>query len=136
MKQLLLLAAVICFGAAILKAYTARMSTARPKPNSAYQTLTPEVAKARLEENPDVILLDVRTQAEYDGGHIPGAVCFPNEDIQPELPLPFDKDAEILVYCRSGRRSAEAAGKLADMGYANVSDLGGILSWPYETTTD
>lgn len=136
MKQLFLLAAVICFGMAILKAYTGRMSTASSKPGSAYRTLTPEEAKTRLEENPDIILLDVRTQEEYDGGHIPGAVCFPNEDIQPELPLPFEKDAEILVYCRSGRRSAEAAGKLADMGYTNVADFGGILGWPYETTTD
>lgn len=136
MKQLFLLAAVICFGVAILKAYTAWMSTAQAKPNTAYQTLTPEAAKARLEENPDAILLDVRTQEEYDGGHIPGAVCFPNEDIRPELPLPLEKDAEILVYCRSGRRSAEAAGKLAEMGYANVSDFGGIQDWPYETTTD
>ncbi len=139
MKQLFLLAAVICFGVAILKFYTARAaltSTARAEPNKGYLALTPEAAKTRLEENPDVILLDVRTQEEYDGGHIPGAVCFPNEDIQPELPLPFEKDAEILVYCRSGRRSAEAAGKLADMGYANVADFGGIQDWPYETTTD
>lgn len=136
MKELFLLAAVICFGVAILKFYTARMSTVRTEPNKGYLTLTPEAAKARLEGNPDVILLDVRTQEEYDGGHIPGAVCFPNEDIQPELPLPFEKDAEILVYCRSGRRSAEAAGKLADMGYTNVADFGGIQDWPYETTTD
>ena len=78
----------------------------------------------------------MRTQEEYDGGHIPGAVCFPNEDILPELPLPFEKEAEILVYCRSGRRSAEAAKKLTDMGYTHVTDFGGIQSWNYETTTD
>ena len=81
-------------------------------------------------------MLDVRTQEEYDGGHIPGAACFPNEDILPEFPLPFEKDAEILVYCHSGRRSAEAAEKLKHMGYTNVADLGGIVNWPYETTTD
>ena len=135
MKELFLLAAVICFGTAILKFYTARTSTVRTEPNKGYLTLTPEAAKTRLEENPDVILLDVRTQEEYDSGHIPGAVCFPNEDIQPELPLPFEKEAEILVYCRSGHRSAEAAGKLADMGCTNVADFGGILNWPYEITT-
>ena len=78
----------------------------------------------------------MRTQEEYDGGHIPGAVCLPSEDITADLPLPFGRDAEILVYCRSGRRSAEAAEKLADMGYENVADFGGILDWPYETTTD
>lgn len=133
MKQLLLLAAVICFGVAVLKFYSARMS--QPDGNDR-SVITPQEAKARLEANPDAILLDVRTQEEYDGGHIPGAVCFPNEDIQPDLPLPFDKDAEILVYCRTGRRSAQAAGKLTEMGYSNVADFGGIQSWPYETTTD
>lgn len=137
MKQLFLLAAVICFGMAVIKLYTARAAlTARAKPGKGYLTLTPEAAKTRLDENGDVILLDVRTQEEYDGGHIPGAVCLPNEDIQADLPLPFEKDAEILVYCRSGRRSAEAAEKLASMSYTNVADFGGILSWPYETTTD
>lgn len=139
MRQLFLLAAVICFGVAILKFYTARAaltSTARAEPNKGYLTLTPEAAKARMDENQDAIILDVRTQEEYDGGHIPGAACFPNEDILPELPLPFEKEAEILVYCRSGRRSAEAAEKLASMGYPNVADFGGIQDWPYETTTD
>lgn len=139
MKELFLLAAVICFGMAILKFYTARAaltSTVRAKPNKGYLTLTPEAAKTRMDENQDAIILDVRTQEEYDGGHIPGAVCFPNEDILPELPLPFEKDAEILIYCRSGRRSAEAAEKLAGMGYTNVSDFGGMQDWPYETTTD
>ena len=138
MRQLFLLAAVICFGVAILKFYSARMGTGAPAPraNQAWATITGAEAKARLEANPEAILLDVRTQEEYDGGHIPGAVCFPNEDILPELPLPFEKDAEILVYCRSGRRSAEAAEKLTGMGYANVSDFGGIQDWPYETTTD
>ncbi len=139
MKELFLLAAVICFGMAILKFYNARTAVraaAHAEPSKGYLTLAPEAAKTRLDENPDIILLDVRTQEEYDGGHIPGAVCFPNEDILPELPLPFDKDAEILVYCHSGRRSAEAAEKLSGMGYANVADFGGIQDWPYETTTD
>nr|WP_325219024.1 rhodanese-like domain-containing protein [uncultured Oscillibacter sp.] len=141
MKQLFLLAAVICFGMAILKFYSARMNRSGPSSGTQaaekrWAAITAEQAKERLEANPDVILLDVRTQEEYDGGHIPGAVCFPNEDIQPELPLPFEKDAEVLVYCRSGRRSAEAAEKLADMGYTNVADFGGIQNWPYETTTD
>ena len=139
MRQLFLLAAVICFGMAILKFYSARMDRPSAKPQASdkpWATITAEEAKTRLDENPDAILLDVRTQEEYDGGHVPGAVCFPNEDILPELPLPFEKDAEILVYCRSGRRSAEAAEKLTGMGYANVSDFGGIQDWPYEITTD
>lgn len=138
MKQLFLLAAVICFGMAILKFYSARMnrSAGAQAAGRLWDTITPEEAKKRLDADSDVILLDVRTQEEYDGGHIPGAVCFPNEDILPELPLPFEKDAEILVYCRSGRRSAEAAEKLAEMGYTHVADFGGIQNWSYGTTAD
>ena len=142
MKQVFLLAAIICFGMAAVKFYTARMSprsaqqTGEPERGKGWQTITAEDAKARLDSSGDVVLLDVRTTEEFGGGHIPGAVCLPNEDISPDLPLPFDHDAEVLVYCRSGRRSAEAAKKLADMGYTNVSDFGGILDWPYGTTTD
>ena len=58
------------------------------------------------------------------------------EDIQPGLPMPFETDAEILLYCRSGRRSAEAAEKLAEMGYTNIADFGGIQDWPYETEAE
>ena len=135
MKQLFLLAALICFGMAAIKFCTARM-----KPNNATPKrrtdLTPEEAKARMEANPDLILLDVRTQEEYDDGHIPGAVCLPSDMIEEGMPFSFDKDAEILLYCHSDKRSAEAASKLRAMGYTNVSDIGCILDWPYETTTD
>ena len=141
MRQLFLLAAIICFGMAAIKFCTARM-----KPNNTPVgsrpaklddgVLTPEQAKARMEENPDLILLDVRTQEECEQGHIPGAVCLPNEMIAADMPFLFGKDAEILLYCRSGRRSADAAKKLRDMGFTNVFDFGGIIDWPYETTTD
>ena len=139
MRQLFLLAAIICFGMAIIKFYAARSAPGAPAPkrvSGGYLTLTAEEAKARLDEAEDIVLLDVRTQEEFEEGHIPGAICLPNEDISADLPLPFGKDTEILVYCRSGRRSAEAAEKLAGMGYANVADFGGIIDWPYETTTD
>ena len=86
--------------------------------------------------NPDLILLDVRTQEEFEQGHIPGAVCLPNEMIAADMPFLFGKDAEILLYCRSGRRSADAAKKLRDMGFTNVFDFGGILDWPYDITTE
>ena len=141
MRQLFLLAAIICFGMAAIKFCTARM-----KPNNTPVesrpaklddgVLTPEQAKARMDENPELILLDVRTQAEFDEGHIPGAVCLPVEMIAADMPFLFGKDAEILLYCRSGRRSADAAKKLRDMGFTNVFDFGGIIDWPYETTTD
>ena len=135
MKQLFLLAALICFGMAAIKFCTARM-----KPNNAAPKrrvdLSPKEAKARMEANPDLILLDVRTQEEYDDSHIPGAVCLPSDMIEEGMPFSFDKDAEILLYCHSDKRSAEAASRLRAMGYTNVSDIGCILDWPYETTTD
>ena len=135
MKQLFLLAALICFGMAAIKLCTARM-----KPNNAAPkrrvALSPEEAKARMETNPGLILLYVRTQEEYDDGHIPGAVCLPNDMIEEGCPFSCDKDAEILLYCHSDKRSAEPASRLRAMGYTNVSDIGCILDWPYETTTD
>ncbi len=99
-----------------------------------YRKITPDEAKARMDSGDEVLILDVRTQEEYDAGHIPGAVLLPNETIGSEAPaiLP-DKGAEILIYCRSGRRSAEAANKLVALGYTGVYDFGGIIDWPYET---
>ena len=84
-----------------------------------------------------IIILDVRTQEEFNAGHIAGAILIPNETILDEQPalLP-DLDAEILVYCRSGNRSAQSANKLLAMGYTNVYDFGGIIDWPYEVVTD
>ena len=100
-----------------------------------YQKITPQQAKARMAE-PGVIVLDVRMQQEYDAGHIANAVLLPLPlieagDAAVAKALP-DKDAEILVYCRSGRRSAIAVNALINMGYTNVLDFGGINDWPYE----
>lgn len=81
----------------------------------------------------NVIIIDVRTQAEFDGGHIPNAVLLPVNEIELKANevIP-DKDMIVLVYCRSGARSSNAAGILADMGFTAVYDFGGILSWPGE----
>ena len=81
----------------------------------------------------EVVVVDVRTQEEYDGGHIENAVLVPNESIGSEMPeaLP-DKEAPLLVYCRSGRRSKDAAEKLLALGYQSVYDFGGVIDWPYE----
>ncbi len=81
-------------------------------------------------------MVDVRTEKEYAAGHIEGAILIPNETITDKRPeqLP-DLDAEILIYCRSGRRSAEAAKKLIAMGYTRVYDFGGIIDWPYGIVT-
>jgi rhodanese-related sulfurtransferase len=102
-----------------------------------YHKITPEEAKARMDSGDEVTIVDVRTPAEYKSGHIPGAINVPNEDILDEMPdeLP-DLNAELLVYCRSGRRSSDAAHKLVAMGYANVYDFGGIIDWPYDTTAE
>lgn len=101
-----------------------------------YKRITASEAKERIDSEDDVIILDVRTEAEYDSGHIPSAILIPNETITDKMPelLP-DLDAEILIYCRSGNRSAQAAKKLIAIGYTNVYDFGGISDWPYEIVT-
>lgn len=80
------------------------------------------------------IVLDVREQEEYDQGHIPGAVLLPVGEITQEsasAAVP-EKDTVVLVYCRSGNRSKAAAGELAQLGYTQVYEFGGIQDWPYE----
>ncbi|MEA5011467.1 MAG: rhodanese-like domain-containing protein [Angelakisella sp.] len=102
-----------------------------------YHKLTAEEAKAMMDGSEDIIVVDVRTQEEYDEGHIPNSVLIPNETITQTPPeqLP-DKDATILIYCRSGNRSRQAAEKLLAMGYTNIYDFGGIRDWPYDVITD
>lgn len=98
-----------------------------------YMQITMKEAVEMMENEKDYIILDVRTEAEYNEGHIPGAVCVPNETIGnddiPELP---DKKQLILVYCRSGNRSKQASEKLAASGYTNVYEFGGIKDWQGE----
>ena len=97
---------------------------------TAYTQITQDTAKEMMKADDGHVILDVRRQDEYDEGHIPGAILLPNESIGDTRPdaLP-DPDQIILVYCRSGRRSKEAAQKLADMGYKNVYEFGGIIDW-------
>lgn len=98
--------------------------------------LTAQQAYDRMESGDPLVVLDVRTAEEYAQAHIPGALLLPNEEIgdTPPAMLPV-LDTEILIYCRSGNRSAQAAQKLVNMGYTNVYDFGGINSWTYETQT-
>lgn len=98
---------------------------------SNYTQLTQDEAIAMMKESSDYLIVDVRTQEEYDEGHIPEAVCIPNETIGSEPPEELaDFEQALFIYCRSGRRSKEAAQKLADMGYAQVYEMGGINTWP------
>lgn len=98
-----------------------------------YMNITAEEAKHIMDDTEGYLILDVRAQEEYDEGHIPGAVVIPHTEVEAraEAELP-DKEQMILVYCRSGRRSKLAAQALADLGYTNVKEFGGILDWPYE----
>ena len=99
-----------------------------------YRKISVEVAKKMLDSNPDAILLDVRNEAEYKEKHIKGAVLLPLPAIEKkaEEVLP-DKNAVILIYCRSGVRSKNAANLLVLKEYTQVYDLGGINGWPYDT---
>ena len=101
---------------------------------SSYQQISQEEAKEMMDTQ-DVIILDVREQDEYDSGHIPGAVLLPVGTIDEETAAEVipEKDSTVLVYCRSGNRSKTASSALAELGYTNIYELGGINTWPYET---
>ena len=102
---------------------------------AAYHKITAEEAKKMMDEG-GVTVVDVRRADEYAAKHIPGAILVPNESIKEEQPeaLP-DKDAVLLIHCRTGIRSKDASDKLVAMGYKNVYDFGGINDWTYETET-
>ena len=103
---------------------------------STYRQITMEEAVTMMQEESGYIILDVRTAEEYSEKHIPGAINIPNETIGaddiPELP---DKDQLILIYCRSGNRSKQAADKLVKLGYTNIMEFGGINDWTGETVS-
>lgn len=100
---------------------------------AAYVSITAKQAKEIMDSLEGYVILDTRTQEEYDEEHIPGAILIPHDEIgeKAEAVLP-DKDQLILVYCRSGRRSKVAAEALQKLGYTNIKEFGGIIDWPYE----
>ena len=98
-----------------------------------YMNITAEEAKQIMDSEEGYIILDVRTQEEYDEGHIPGATQISHEEIAEKAEKVLtDKNQLILVYCRSGRRSKIAAEALVELGYTNIKEFGGIIDWPYE----
>ena len=98
-----------------------------------YRQISMDEAVTMMAEESGYIILDVRTQEEYDQGHIPGAIVISHEEIPEKAEdVLTDKDQLILVYCRSGRRSKIAAEALAELGYTNIKEFGGIIDWPYE----
>ena len=98
-----------------------------------YMNITAQEAKEIMDREEGYVILDTRTQEEYDEGHIPGAILIPHDEIlQKAESLLTDKDQLILVYCRNGRRSKLAAEDLQKLGYTNIKEFGGIIDWPYE----
>ena len=98
-----------------------------------YVNIAAEEAKQIMDTEEGYVILDVRTQEEYDQGHIPGAIVISHEEIAEKAEKVLtDKDQLILVYCRSGRRSKIAAEALVELGYTNIKEFGGIIDWPYE----
>ena len=98
-----------------------------------YEQITPDEAKEIMDRETDYIIIDARTEEEFTQGHIEGAILIPEYEIasRAESELP-NKEALILVYCRSGRRSKIAAEELVKLGYTNVKEFGGIIDWQYE----
>lgn len=110
---------------------------AKQDTNVRYKQMKMDEAMQYMQQNDDYILVDVRRPDEFDAGYIPGAINIPNETISdkdiPELP---DKDAKILVYCRSGNRSVQASEKLVKLGYTNIIEIGGINSYTGEISAN
>ena len=135
MRQILLFAALaaslaLLAGCALSK--TKKDTSEDTTDKAAYHKISVEEAYEMMASQ-EVVVVDVRTREEHESGHIENAVLVPNESIGSEMPesLP-DKEATLLIYCRSGRRSKEAAQKLLSLGYQNVYDFGGVIDWPYE----
>ncbi len=103
---------------------------------NAYMKISAEDAK-EIMDTKDFVLIDVREEDEYAQGHIEGAILIPYGEIEERAESELtDKEQTILIYCRSGRRSAIAAQSLVELGYTNVRDFGGIMDWPYDIVTD
>lgn len=136
-KKIILLALAIITVATVFAGCTQKTNTEQTEATQVnigtYYQIPQDEAKRIMDEESDYIIVDAREQSEYDEGHIKGAIVIPYTEIEQkaEEMLP-DKEQLILVYCRSGRRSKIAAQSLANMGYTNVKEFGGIIDWQYE----
>jgi rhodanese-related sulfurtransferase len=132
MKKILIAAAVLMILVLALTGCSNTKEEENMNVKTQYIKISPAEAK-EIMDNEESIVLDVRTKSEYDQGHIEGSVLLPVDEISSKAEEVLkDKSAKILVYCRSGNRSATAAKTLIEMGYENVLDFGGIIDWPYE----
>lgn len=111
-----------------------KIETEQETEKNMYIQITASKAKKMMDEQEEIFILDVREQSEYNEGHVPGAVLLPVGTISEETAAAVieNKDTVVLVYCRSGNRSKTAAQALADLGYTQVYEFGGIRDWPYE----
>ena len=136
-KKIILLAMVIITTVSVFAGCTKKTNNEQTEATQVnigtYYQITQEEAKRIMDEESDYIIVDAREQSEYDEGHIKGAIVIPYTEIEQKAEelLP-NKTQLILVYCRSGRRSKIAAQSLANMGYKNVKEFGGIIDWQYE----
>ena len=130
-------AALLLLAAVLLSACGNASAPVKPSTAPDYRQVSQAEAVQLMETESGYLIVDVRRADEFTAGHIPGAINVPNEEIGPEAPsaLP-DRDQLLLVYCRSGNRSKQAAEKLAALGYSRVVEFGGILDWKGEIVTE
>ncbi|MBO5559642.1 cyclophilin-like fold protein [Ruminococcus sp.] len=133
-----IIAALVAAAAGLLIGCAAKSTlTENTGEYNGYKQITQEEAKDMMAQDDGHIIVDVRRQDEFAAGHIPDAVCIPNETIDKMKPAELpDTEQIILIYCRSGNRSKQAAQKLADMGYTNIYEFGGIIDWTGEVVTE
>ena len=135
-RKLVLAAAIVAaLGAATLVGCVASSKSAAS--SAAYRQVSQQEAQSMMQSESGYVIVDVRRADEFASGHIPSAINIPNESINETRPAELpDLKQLIMVYCRSGNRSKQAAKKLADMGYTNIVEFGGINTWPGEIVTD
>ena len=109
---------------------------AAEKIDTSYEQINAEAAKAVMDQQPEAVVLDVREPHEFENGHIPGAVLLPLGTIAEDTAAAVipESDTTVLIYCRSGNRSKQAASALYELGYTNLYEFGGINDWPYDVT--
>lgn len=135
MKKLLLLALMLMMIISTVGCAVSPVSAAATASDTgAYQKIKPEEVKKKMDNGDEITIVDVRTAEEYGSAHLSGAINIPVETISDIKPAELtDLNAVIIVYCRTGVRSAAAAKKLAALGYISIYDMGGIIDWPYDT---
>ena len=134
MKQSLIIIFVVILGVVILAGCSSKSDK---NTENTYKQITPVEAKDLMDSKENYVILDVRTVEEFAEGHIEGAILIPDYEIGEKAESVLtDKEQLILVYCRSGRRSKNAASELAALGYTNIKEFGGIIDWPYGMVTE